>query len=276
MMGQKGAARRPFSLGRHGRGVACGKGCDVGVRGNRAAVYTAASLGVCGVLLWAAQGVLYPGGWGAVLRIGPLWVGLWGVIGALGAGLGWMLFRPGKSPREAVADVLLVACAQGLVLAAGLVVMAQAAPVRLVWAVDHFEVVSPMELVRGERPYPLSEQLQVARSGLQLRQLRLPQDAQARQALLFAEVSGLVLAARTELHGPYRFEAVHPHAHTAAEVPEPEARAALAQAIAAQQACPRDEVVWGPLKSRRGFHTALLHRSDGRVCDVIDLDLWRR
>lgn len=276
MMGHKGAARRPFSLGWCGCGMACGKGCDVGVRGNRAAVYTAASLGVCGVLLGAAQGVLYPGGWGAVLRIWPLWVGLWGVIGALGAGLGWMLFRPGKSQREAVADVLLVACAQGLVLAAGLVVMAQVAPVRLVWAVDHFEVVSPMELVRGERPYPLSEQLQVARSGLQLRQLSLPEDAQARQALLFAEVSGLPLAGRTALHGPYPAQAVIRQAKTAAEVAEPEARAGLAQAMATQSACRRDEVGWVPLKSRHGFHTALISRTDGRLCDVVDLDVWAR
>lgn len=240
----------------------------------RVAIYSLASLALSGIALFTCVTELYPGGLGGVLRVWPLVLGIGGLCAALCVGLGCMLFRSTKSRRELLADALLVMFVQLLVLGSGVVVLVQAAPIRLVWAIDHFELVSPMELHQGGRPYALLEQWSLAWGGLQLQQLVLPKDARLRQDLLFSEIAGQSLTSRQELHGPYQFQSVIRRAALISDVRSVEAKARLQEAIAAQSMCAEHEVAWVPLKSRRGFHTVLLSRNDGRICDVVDIDLW--
>lgn len=206
----------------------------------------------------------------------PVWHLVFGTIGLvllLGGGLGVMLFRSGKSRQERTADVALIALTQLIALGCGGLLMAQAAPIRMVWAVDHFDVVSPMEMRHAGRPYSVAQQLSLAWSGLRVRQLTLPADMRARQALLFSELDGQSLSVRDELQGTYQPQSVQSHVRPVTEV-SAHGSVALQQSSIDGQSCAKDDVGWVPMKSRRGFHTALVSRKDGRICGVVDLDLW--
>lgn len=216
---------------------------------------------------------LAPGGWLVVLDVARPVVLAAVLAVTAGLMLGVWLFREGKARSERFADSLLVALVQCLIWSAGGLVTAQAAPAFVVWMSDHFEVASPMEMRSHGKVLPLSEQIQLAVQGVQMRQLIMPEGAQDRQSLLMAELAGQSLAGRLELLGAYRPEQVIAHLRTAPPT-DGLRSAAFAAAIASVERCPKGEVGWVPLKSRLGFHTALVSRKDGRICDVLDLDLW--
>lgn len=243
-------------------------------RGRRVAAQSACSLIVSVGLLLMGVARLYPGGWLAVMRPWPLVVAVVSAVTLIGAGFGWMLFRSDKSAREVVADVLLVTLAQLVVLVAGLVVITQGAPVCMVWAVDHFEVVTAMEMRESERVPTIARQVSTAWSGLQLRRLELPQDLRTRQYWMFAELEGHRLPAQDALLAPYQALEVIRHIRSNSDISDLALRSQVQQAAQRQSVCPVADVGWLPLKSPHGFHTALVSRKDGRICDVLDLDLW--
>lgn len=195
------------------------------------------------------------------------------VAAALGAGVAILLFKPGKSVAERVADVTLIILAQGGVWSAGAVVALQASPTVVVWMADHFEVVSPMDIRRRGFLLPVLEQVQMAWRGVQMQSLALPDDSQARQSLLMAELGGQSLAGRQELWRDYRASDT---ATSIRALPASGGSQGMAgrDAFMAASACAEADVGWLPLKSPHGFHTALVSRKDGRICDVLDLDLW--
>ncbi|MFZ4550661.1 MAG: hypothetical protein ACOYNB_02445 [Aquabacterium sp.] len=195
------------------------------------------------------------------------------VAAVLGTGIALWLFNSGKSLAERVADVALIILAQVIVLLAGVVVALQSSPTVLVWMADHFEVVSPMEIRRDGLALAVSEQVQMAWRGVRLQSLVLPSDAQARQSLLMAELGGQSLAVRQELWRD------HQAGDTVASIralPTSGGSQGMAgrDALLATSVCAAMDVGWLPLKSPHGFHTALVSRKDGRICDVLDLDLW--
>ena len=233
--------------------------------------FVAGSLG-----LWL-QSVLLPHGFAEIYR-GIQFVGIGAlVVGGLGGMLCLVLMRRQKSHREQIVDGVFI----GLLLLAGialmLFVMFQFRPARVVFVGDHLRVVSGFELQSAGRSLSLLASVEDALDGPGWYVLNWPKDAAARQALLFAELEGRDPATQIDLHGEYAFQRVMPALRdvSGAEVSALD-KVTLLSNLPAEDGCLANEVGWLPVKSRLGFHTALISRRDGRRCRVENMDLWRR
>ena len=232
---------------------------------------------VAGILGWWLQSVLLPHGFAEIYigmqiaSVGAL------VVGGVGGVLCLVLMRRQKSHRERIVDGVFIGLLQLAGIALMLFVMLQFRPARVVFVGDHLRVVSAFELQSSGRDLSFLASVKDALDGPAWFVLNWQKDAAARQALLFSELEGRDPAAQVDLHGQYAFQRVLPALRevTGAEMSALQ-RDRLLRSLPAEDGCLADEVGWIPIKSRLGFHTALISRRDGRLCRVENIDLWQR
>lgn len=254
-----------------GGSVAAGRLFGLVCLGFVVSAFVAGSLG-----LWL-QSVLLPQGF-AELYDGMQFVVIGAlVVGGMGGVLCLVLMRRQKSRREQIVDGVFIGLLQLAGIALMLFVMLQLRPARVVFVGDHLRVVSGFELQSAGRSLSLLASVEDALDGPGWYVLNWPKDAAARQALLFVELAGQDPAAQVDLHGEYAFQRVMPALRevAAAEVSALD-KVKLLSKLPAEDGCLADEVGWLPVKSRLGFHTALISRRDGRLCRVENIDLWQR
>lgn len=188
-----------------------------------------------------------------------------------------LLFRRKREVHEMVVDGVIVAFLCAAVLVGLIFVMLQLRPARVVFVGDHFRVVSAFELQSNGLALPVIESLKGAMQGPTMHVMNWPADADARQALLFAELGGQNPVAQVNLHAAYSLERVQPALKSLSELDAASvSRLRLAAELPDGLGCAVEDLGWLPVKSRFGFHTALISRRSGRVCRVEDVDLWRR
>lgn len=186
-----------------------------------------------------------------------------------------LVYRHGK--RGMRFDLAVIALLQAGFFAYGAHVFFQGRPVFLVGNVDRFELVfanqiAPADWARAQPPYD--------RPGYgrpRLVGVAMPTAPQARNALLFDELSGHLAVQQPRLYRDYA--AVAPQLRWRAQPlgpalrSSPQAKARL-QAALRRLDLPADAVRWLPLDSSRGSAVQLVAAADARPLATVALDPW--
>ena len=219
-------------------------------------------------LLW------FPRGLAELLRGGGLFWLLIACDATLGPVMSFVVCSPGKSRRMLVFDYTVIAAIQLAALVYGLSVAAASRPVYMVFSVDRFDLVSAFE-VQADDPRDLQalRDFPLPWFGPRTVTLKLPEDTPGRNEALSLELEGGELHTHPRYFVPYAAGAAlakaEPLQSLLAKFPlqRPEVEAALRSADLSDEA-----VVWLPARSRFGFHTALLRRSDAEIVTFLPGD----
>lgn len=192
----------------------------------------------------------------------------------LGPLMSLVVCDPVKSRRTLLMDYAVIVAIQVAALGYGLNVVAESRPAFTVFAADRFNLVSAFEVERGDLageggPAPFA----MSWTGPQLVSLKLPEDAQGRNAALDLELKGQELQTLPRYYAPYDAAAALARAQPLADL---QARHEGARAAAARllrsASLGEDEVAWLPISTRFGFDTALLSRRDGAILGFLGFD----
>ncbi|MFC7300818.1 TfpX/TfpZ family type IV pilin accessory protein [Cognatiluteimonas weifangensis] len=186
-----------------------------------------------------------------------------------------LVYRHGK--RGMRFDLTVIALLQAAFFAYGAHVFFQSRPVFLVGNVDRFELVfanqiAPADWARARPPYNHPGYGRPRLVGV-----AMPTEPQARNALLFEELSGHLAVQQPRLYRDYAAVApqLHRRAHSldAALRSSPLAKARL-QAALRRLDLPAAAVRWLPLDSSRGSAVQLVAAADARPLATVALDPW--
>ncbi len=186
-----------------------------------------------------------------------------------------LVYRHGK--RGMRFDLTVIALLQAAFFAYGAHVFFQGRPVFLVGNVDRFELVFANEIrpADWESAAPPYDRPGYGRP--RLVGLKLPADLQARNALLFGEISGHLAVQQPRLYADYAKVAPRllrrAHPVDDAMRRSPHARDAL-QAALQNLGMTATAVRWLPLDSSRGSAVQLIAADDGRPLATVALDPW--
>jgi hypothetical protein len=211
--------------------------------------------------------VWFPQGLADLLRGASLFWLLSTCDAILGPVLSFVICSPTKSRRMLVFDYAVIAAIQLSALAYGLNVVAASRPVYVVFSVDRLDLVSAFEVeAQDARDLEALRVFPTSWFGPRPVMLRLPEDTAGRNEALSLELSGGELQVHPRFLAPYSVKQVLSRAQPldvlAAKQPQlqKDVRIALQSA-----ALGPDAAVWLPARSRFGFHTALLRRSDASI-----------
>lgn len=244
-------------------------------RWRAAGIHLAASALVLSLAAVLAITLWYPPSLFHVSGVDRLLLVLVAIDLSVGPLLTLLVYRQGK--RGMRFDLTVIALLQAAFFAYGAHVFFQGRPVFLVGNVDRFELVfanqiAPADWARAAPPYDRPDY-----GRPQLVGLVLPINLQARNALLFDEVSGHLAVQQPRLYREYA--AVAPrllrraHRVDLAMQDNPDARAAF-QAALQRLHMYAASVRWLPLDSSRGSAVQLIAAADGRPLATVALDPW--
>lgn len=204
---------------------------------------------------------------------------LFDVLVICGLGLGpltsFIIFSSTKSRRALLFDYVVVGTLQLSAFVYGLYVLANSRPVYIAFAADRLEVVTAGEiddadLARAAEPYRKRP-----RWGPQLVGIQEPVDPKEREKVLFSALAGKDYSVLPAYYTRYEhnLELIRLRSLPLGELEQrhPEARALISSATA-QLPTPTEELVWLPVKHRRGFWTALLDPVTGRPIQWLPID----
>lgn len=242
-------------------------GSPAGFRLKATALHLLVSLVI--VLLAAAVVFLvwFPQGLADLLRGAGLFWLLITCDAILGPVLSFVICSPAKSRRMLVFDYAVIATIQLSALAYGLSVVAASRPVYAVFSVDRFDLVSAFEVeTQDGRDLQALQTFPVSWFGPRLVALKLPEDTAGRNEALSLELSGGELQSHPRFLVSYSAEQVLAKAQPLDVLMSTQPQLRPGVSIALQSAALEPgAAVWLPARSRFGFHTALLRRSDASI-----------
>jgi len=193
------------------------------------------------------------------------------VIGPL---LSLIICSPAKPRRLLVMDYAVIVSLQIAALIYGTSVIVDSRPVFTVFAIDRFNLVAATEVERsdlqghgGTAPYALPWR------GPLLVSLKMPMDSVGRNAALELEMSGKELTALPRYYAPYSPNDALAKAQplTALLKRQPQLAGEITSTLG-KAGLQDDAVVWLPVQTRFGFHTALLRQADGNIVTMLAAD----
>jgi hypothetical protein len=216
--------------------------------------------------------VWFPGHYATLMRGAELLLLLIGCDVVMGPLLSFIICNPSKSRKELLFDYAVIAGLQLAALGYGMSVVAQSRPAFAVFAIDRFAVAAAFELER-DAGTAVDPQFQPSWLGPKVVALKLPADAGLRNKALELELSGKELHTMPRYYAPYSPADVLLKAKPIDELLRQHANAAQNITASLQKTGLAPEaVVWVPVVTRFGFHTALLNKSDARIVDFLALD----
>lgn len=244
------------------------------IRIKAAAIHLGVSVLVAGITTIAVLGVMFPGWYAPAM-------GAYGLLGLIlgcdvvtGPVLSLIVCTPGKPRRLLIMDYVVIVSLQLAVLIYGLMVIVDSRPVFTVFAVDRFNVVAASEIERGDlKEYGGTAPYTLSWHGPALVAVKMPQDAQGRNAVLELELSGRELQTLPRYFEPYSASDVLAKAEPLDKLIKlhPQLSEEIS-AIVSKVALRPDAVVWLPLQTRLGFHTVLLRRTDASFVGFLAAD----
>jgi hypothetical protein len=184
-----------------------------------------------------------------------------------------IVYNSKKTRRALVFDYSVIGIVQITAFVYGVMSMADARPVYVAFVKDRFEVVIAKEIV--------DEDLQKAQDGYRTRPkfgpvlvgTQSPTDREQRNALVFATMEGKDVQNFPAYYVPYEAnaDAIKQHARTLDELRKrhPEAGPLIA---AEKLNVPEERVRWLPVRSPKGFWTALLDAQTAKLLAYIPVD----
>jgi hypothetical protein len=244
------------------------------LRFKAALLHLLATVVVAGLASALVVALWFPGDYRSVMGGTQLLLLIIGCDIVLGPLMSLVVCDPVKPRRTLLMDYAVIIAIQGAALVYGLGVVAESRPAFTVFAIDRFNVVAAFEVERGDlageggsAPYTVSW------TGPQYVTLKLPEDAQGRNAALDLEMKGQELQALPRYYVDYDAAAALARAQTLASLQErhPQARASAARLLQAAS-LGEDDVAWLPISTRFGFDTALVARRDGVILGFLGFD----
>ncbi len=238
-------------------------------------IHFGCSFAIAGLAALLVFGIWYPYPFRDISGGRELFLLIVGVDVVLGPLITLAVFNPSKSRREKILDFGLIGLLQAGALAYGLLTVALARPVHVVFEYDRLRVVHAVDI-----PTELLERAPVALQSLPLMgptylALR-PMRAHEQHDMMTAAFGGLSLSARPELWHPYT--AASPEILRAGKpVSElmqrfPSQQQAILNAVSATGR-PMEGLVYLPVVARKdAFWTAVLDRQDAKVLAYLPID----
>ena len=184
-----------------------------------------------------------------------------------------IIYNSRKTRRALVFDYTVVGIVQIAAFVYGIMSMADARPVYVAFVKDRFEVViaeeiADKDLQEAQDPYRTRPKFGPLLVGTQS-----PTDREERNALIFASMEGKDVQNFPRYYVPYAAsaDAIKQSARPldALRKLRPEAQSLIE---AEQLDVPEEQVSWLPVRSPKGFWTALLDAQTGRLLTYIPLD----
>jgi hypothetical protein len=183
----------------------------------------------------------------------------------------FVIYNSKKSRRELLFDYSVVGTIQLAAFAYGLYAVANARPVYIAFVKDRLEVVSAREIDDADLARGGTDYRERPKWGPQLVAIHEPDDPKERNKVLDAALLGKDYAMFPAYYVPYE-QHLPLIKQRALPVTELEKRHPRTKQLLAQMQAPVQQLVWLPVKHRRGFWTALLDPDTGRPVHWLPVD----
>lgn len=194
---------------------------------------------------------------------------------AVGPLLTLIVYRQGKPGMRF--DLVVIALLQATAFSYGMWVISSARPVFVVGAIDRFVLVSADALADGDLAQAREAEFRRRSwSGPLLVNALRPETSAERSDILFSGAVGKDLELFPRYYADYasNAEPLLARARTLDELSRKPGAPALVEPWLSRNGLARADVVWLPLVGRKRDVVLLLHRSDGRVLDMLPIDPW--
>lgn len=184
-----------------------------------------------------------------------------------------IVYNSKKTRRALIFDYSVIGIVQLAAFVYGVMSMANARPIYVVFVKDRFEVVMAEEIADADLQVAKDPYRSRPKFGPLLVGTQSPTDRELRNALVFAAMEGKDVQNYPRYFVPYEtnVDAVKQRAQTLDELEKrhPEAQ----QLVAAEKLDrPRDKLRWLPVRSPKAYWTALLDADTARVLAYVPVD----
>ena len=236
--------------------------------------HLAGTIVLMAVLSFAIYAIWFPEPYGRGLGLPDSLLVAWIIQLGIGPLLTLILFKPGK--RGLKFDLSFIALAQSAALLVSIWVIYQTRPVFVVFSVDRFEVVQPLDVSLNGAIYPVYTNFPMA--GPLFAVAKLPTDPQESTDLLFSSLDG-----NGDVHNFAKYYQPYKAPHTDAVVQRAKPLSQLANRNAGAQKAitkllgPDADLLhfmYVPFVMRREDMSAVIDPADGQVLGVLPITPW--